>query len=123
MILGFEEQTYDLTEIEIVLAGLIAKGLITKVGKKMAVTNKFMQAKMLQHGHKIDAARMRAIIHYIRMNNIVPNLLSTSKGYFVSTSVEDTRKYIHSLRQRANSIKDLANAMENVLVIEKNNAV
>lgn len=107
MINGFDKQTEPLTEYELnVLVPVIAKGLSKKVGKDMAVTNKFIVSR-LRSGYKISEARVRKIINYIRTKDIVPCLIATSDGYYVSEDESELKDYEDSLIGRENAIREV----------------
>ena len=46
---------------------------------------------------KIRPERLRKIINFIRLNDFVPCLCSTSKGYFIAHTNEELHEYIKSL--------------------------
>lgn len=100
MIKGFETITKELTEDEMKLLPMFIKGLQTKRGKSNAITNKRMREKLEAHGIKVPDSRVRKIINYIRNNDLVPMLCSTSKGYFVAASRKEVEDYLEGLKQR-----------------------
>jgi hypothetical protein len=100
----FEDITYDLTEKEKKIVPIVVRGLASKVGSSMAVTNKEIQAGMKRLGHKVTDSRVRKLINYIRFHHLVPRLIATSKGYYVSNEKEEILKYISSLQARLNEI-------------------
>ena len=113
MILGFEEITADLTEQEITLALWIASRIKNNIGAQKAASNgKIAGAIKKEFNATISSARIRKMINYIRMHGLVPNLVASSKGYYVSRSAEENRKYVYSLRQRGHAIMALAQALE-----------
>ena len=115
-IVNFEEYTSELSPDEIAAAEIITARLKSNVGKKMARTNKRIADVMKEHyGIKLSGARMRKIINWIRIKGLVPNLIATSQGYYVSQDKEEIEKYIYSLRQRARAILAVGAAMEDNL--------
>ena len=81
MINTFEEYTFELTEYEReTLQPMIIKGLKVRIGKENSITNKKICKALKDLRHEITEPRLRKIIHSIRANNIIPLLLSTSKG-------------------------------------------
>ena len=105
MINGFDIETQELNEYESqVLMPIIIKGLITKVGKDKAVTSGYICSKITEAGLKINPAKLRKIIHEIRITGAVANLIATNKGYYISKDKEELEKYIESLHQRESSI-------------------
>lgn len=107
MIKGFETITADLSQDELDMIQPIIKGLNNKQGKDMAIT-----------GTKICKAinttgpRLRKMINYIRTNNLLPGLCSTSNGYFVAQNIYEMQDYIISLKQRIKAQVDVLNALE-----------
>lgn len=105
MIKGFDNETQPLTEYELkqVLPAIL-EGLKTKIGKANAVTNKFIISR-LRGTYKVDAARIRKIINYIRTNDLLPGLIATSEGYFLATTESELLEYEDSLKGREEAIK------------------
>lgn len=112
MITNFEHITYELDDYELKLLPNIVKRLKLKIGKQSAVTSSSAVKAFKQAGYKMDAARWRKIIHYIRVNNLVPFLISTSKGYYIATTEHEVRQYLTSLKERINSITTVYDALE-----------
>lgn len=112
MINGFEKETHELTDEEKVLLPIIVNGLKKKIGKETAVTNKQMIVGLSKIGHKVQPARIRKLIHHIRITGLIDCLVATSRGYYVSKNVEELDSYIESLLQRSKSIEDIANQLQ-----------
>ena len=113
MINGFEKLTAELTQKEINCIYFIVRGLNKKIGREKAVTNERICKGVQYHlGFKITPARMRKIIHYIRINKMVVNLIATSEGYYVATCKEEVIDYIESLTQRIKSIESIRGSFE-----------
>ena len=116
MLKGFEDITLDITPDEIILAKWIAKGLALRVGKDRAISNKEIREIMEEkHDEKISDVRMRRMIQYIRLHNLVPQLCASSKGYYranpLTTEWEDWKE---SMRQRIRQMQwTLAAAEQN----------
>lgn len=112
MVENFEEQTCELTDYEKeTLLPLMVKGLLTKRGEANAVTSTEIVKKLKAEGYKIDSARVRKLVNHIRTNNLIYNLMATSKGYYIAQSSEECRSFIRSLDQRINSIIAVRDAM------------
>ena len=113
MINTFEEYTFELTEYEReTLQPMIIKGLKVRIGKENSITNKTICKALKDLRHEITEPRLRKIIHSIRANNIIPLLLSTSKGYFVARDSKEVDDWIKSMEQRINSQKQVLNAIK-----------
>ena len=112
MITNFEDRTKELNEYELdTLLPIVVKGLNTKQGKDKAITNSAICKALKAMGYKISDVRLRKIIHYIRANNIIPLLLATSRGYYVSNDSIEISDYIKSLDERINSITTVRDSL------------
>jgi len=109
MIQGFSEQTEPLTEYEEqTLLPQLVRGLQTKIGKAMSVTNKAIIDGMNRNlGLKISDARVRKLINHIRTNDLVPCLIATSNGYYIAESEQELREYEESLLGRESAIRQV----------------
>jgi hypothetical protein len=83
------------------------KGISLRVGKDLSVSGTLICEKM-----KIKGARLRKIINYIRVNNLVYGLCSCGKGYYIARTLEELEGCIISLRQRVASQVRVLNALE-----------
>jgi len=115
MITGFEEYTAELNAYELGLVPNIVSRLKLKIGKHQAVKSSYIVKEFKKRGKKMSGARWRKIVNYIRVNNMVPFLISTSKGYYIATTEEEIRNYLESLKQRINAITAVYDAMEHQL--------
>ena len=106
MIYGFKEQTEPLTDYEKnILLPLIVAGLKTKIGKANAITNPKMIQALKSHGYdKISEPRIRKIINYIRIQGLIINLIASNKGYWIEEDINERRKYVQGVKQRAESM-------------------
>jgi len=108
MVNGFERETHELNEYELTIVPIIVKKIRNNNGEKMAVKNKEIIRYLHSHGFKkVGAARIRKLIHHIRVKKLVINLIATSKGYYRAKSQEELDKFIQSLQQRINSIEEV----------------
>lgn len=109
MIQGFSEQTEPLTEYEVeTLLPQLVRGLRTKVGKAMSVTNKAIIDGMKRNlGLSISDARVRKLINHIRNNDLVPCLIATSQGYYIAESEQELKDYEDSLLGREEAIRSV----------------
>ena len=115
-IVSFEEFTHELTDGEMGAVEVLSKCLLSNKGKDLSRTNKYISEKLkLQYGLNLSGARIRKVVNFIRTKGLIPNLIATSKGYFVSDDEDELRKYIYSLRQRARAILHVATVMEDHL--------
>ena len=105
MIEGFEEFTENIDDGDISAINLIAKGLRARVGKKKAINNAAMRDGLYNHsGIKINDAKLRRYIQYIRAHRLVSMLCASKKGYWVAESKEEWIIYREGFRQRMRSM-------------------
>ncbi len=110
MITGFENITIDLTEDEKKLVPLFVNGFASKKGKDHSVTNKEIVAKMKPRFPQITEVRVRKIINFIRTRNLIPGLVASSNGYYITDDRKEIEKYIQSLDSRLNEIARVKNS-------------
>ena len=109
MIQGFSEQTEPLTEYEeVTLLPQLVRGLRTKIGKSMSVTNKAIIEGMKKNlGLSISDARVRKLINHIRTKDLVPCLIATSSGYYIAETEQELKDYEDSLLGREEAIRSV----------------
>lgn len=113
MIDGFNRETQPLTDYEQgTLLPVIVQGLSTKLGKNRAITNKKICEAMTKAGYELDAARLRKIINYIRVNGLVTCLIATSKGYYITSDKEEMTQYLDSLVEREEAIAQVRRSLQ-----------
>lgn len=112
MLKGFEEQTAPLNEYEMSLLPVLIAGLKTKIGVDYAITNDDMIKALKKLDYKVNQSRIRKMINHIRINNLIPRLISTSKGYYITESKREFDDYKESLRGRINAIQAVHDAMK-----------
>lgn len=116
MVTDFEDQTHELTDYELnVLVPRMVAGFRSRVGSKKAITSTKAMKQMKESGLKIDPARFRKVVNYIRTNGLVFNLVATGKGYHVAENELECRRFMESLKQRIQSITMVYDAMESQL--------
>ena len=115
MITGFENITEHLTDYEVqMVVPALVEGLKKHVGSKYAIRNKTICQILQSKGFdKISEARIRKCINHIRVNGLVPHLIANSKGYYVATTVEEVETYCGSLKDRAEAIFAMRQALMN----------
>ncbi|NDV68570.1 hypothetical protein [Dysgonomonas sp. 25] len=112
MIKGFDKETQPLSAYEKdILLPILIKGLRARIGKEYAVTNKQI-VKSLSPGHKISDTRVRKIINYIRINDLVPALIATSAGYYIAQTEAELLDYERSLEGREDAIRTVRLSIE-----------
>jgi len=107
MITSFEEQTHPLTEYEQqVLLPIMVHGLKLKVGVKNCITNPQMCKALKIRGYEVNEPRIRKIVFHIRNNNLVPNLIASSKGYWIATDKKEIETWVSSLQSRIDAMNE-----------------
>tara|TARA_R100000951_G_scaffold116523_2_gene128779 strand:- start:1422 stop:1769 length:348 start_codon:yes stop_codon:yes gene_type:complete len=106
MIYGFKKETEPLNDYERdILLPAIVKGLQTKIGKHNAITNIKMIKALHVHGYKsLSEPRIRKIINFIRIQGLIINLIASNKGYWIEENINERRKYVKGVKQRAESM-------------------
>ena len=117
MIVTFETQTKPLNEYEREkLLPIMVKCLARHIGKKRAISNSQMCAKMAVCGYKIGETRVRKLINHIRNNGLVERLVASGKGYYVAESIKEMEAYIESVKNREEAIRAMRMSMEEQLL-------
>lgn len=112
MINGFPEETKPLTEYEQnILLPVLVSGLKHRVGKAKFTTSRVIINACKKRGMVIDGARVRKLINHIRTHDLVPCLIADSKGYWIEYNTTRLKKYIQSLKQREDAIREVRNAL------------
>lgn len=104
MIKGFERHTAVLTDKEAQLVPGFVRALKLRTCKENAVTSTEIIQAFKKRDVKLTGARVRKIINYIRNNHLLPGLIATSNGYYVTNDPDELRDYIESLEGRLSSI-------------------
>lgn len=114
MIEGFEHETVELSDYEKkVMDVMITAFKQYYVGESKAVTSKRIQEGMAsKFGIPIDGPRIRKIVSHIRCSGQIPNLMASSKGYYIENDPVKLKAYVNSLRARANSILLVAESIQ-----------
>lgn len=115
MLEGFEDITYPLTDEEKKLVPIFVKGFSGKYGKEQAVTSRTIIESLAKKNINVSGARVRKIVNHIRTGYLVPGLIATSSGYYISTDPEEVRNYIASLGHREAAIGSVRKKMEEYL--------
>lgn len=120
MIKTFEEHTVELSPDEQKFVGVIVQRFNTKKGKQHIVTADGIIDGLKTHFNiEFKESRVRKMIQYIRLNNLVVGLIATSKGYFVADSIEEIEDWIDSLKSRENAIRSIREMAERQIAIMK----
>ena len=114
MLKGFTKQTESLTDYELfkLVPAIVKCFQANHIGRENAITNDEMCKKLQYHNYNCNAVRMRKIINYIRRKGLVPCLIATSEGYYVTRSVNEMDDFIASLKGREDAIRAVRLEME-----------
>lgn len=105
MITNFEEITVELTAEEKKLVPIIVDRFRKKPGRENMVSNPaIIEGIDRTFGIRLTEPRIRKIVQYIRINNLLPGLVGVSRGYFFTEDPEEIESWIESMKQRENSI-------------------
>jgi hypothetical protein len=108
MIKNFEEFTIELTPTEHRLIPMMVDRFKMKRGIEHIVTAETMIAKIHEaFGVKLKDTRIRKIIQFIRVNNMVPGLIATSRGYYTAETIDEINDWIESLKAREAAIRHI----------------
>ena len=102
------------------LLPIMIAGLSTKIGATNAVSSSQIISRLkLKKGIDIAGPRIRKLIQHIRLNNLLPGLIASSKGYYMAIEKAELKEYAESLQQRINAIQELKSAvlrdLENII--------
>lgn len=113
MIKGFKKETKPLNDFEKRVLDFIVPKLMRQIGKKKVVKSVEIRRQLINEGYVVTSARLRKIIHHIRIENLVTNLISVNQGYYRATEQEEVDNYVKSLQQRINAIERVKNSFIN----------
>lgn len=123
MIVGFEQETKPLTQVELEVASNFLILIKSNIGREKRITAATIEMHYRNRGIKLSSSSVRAIIHHIRYNETITIgkkkyfLISDNSGYWLSNDKEEITKYAESLRQRAGSILTIKQAVDAFLGI------
>lgn len=123
MIITFEEHTFELTDFEHTFILPRVANILTSLPMNEVITNHQIVEELMKDQHfctsmhlydvnKIDASRIRKIIHVIRATDRIPLLIASGKGYMKSDDDYRVKLYIKSLEQRLERIAITKNAIK-----------
>ena len=98
----YEKVKAEIDDTDLPVVKLIAKSLNKRVGKENAITNKQMRKALKDNAEiTIHPIKMRKIIQYIRVFNLVPMLCASSKGYWRAETEQEFIDWSESAESRA----------------------
>ncbi len=126
MIINFEEQTEDLSDLELnhleevkEFIQILFENSFRRPVKQDKMTEYINECLVIKYGLftplKINSARLRKYFSYFRCNGILP-IIATKDGCYLSQDREEIEKQILSLEQRSRQIAKAAEGMKNFLI-------
>lgn len=112
MIVGFEKETAPLTKKEKDLIPFLTSLICKYNSREKCITNKNIREFC---AGQVEDTRVRKIINYIRINNIIKGLIATSNGYYVSDNINEIKQYSESLRNRVLAIDAVKNCIDSYI--------
>ena len=107
MLKSFEKQTHKVTDYEEkTILPLLVNGLKKKIGKENSITNSKICKSLTSKGFIITEARVRKLIFLIRKEGLVPRLIASSKGYWVTNDINEIQNWISSLKSRISAMQE-----------------
>jgi hypothetical protein len=105
MIMGFEEQTGNLTDKELGVIQHIVDQL-NKTSKEKPLKNRGINGNLSLAGRGwFNSARIRKMINYISINQLTRlPLVANNRGYYITNNQDEIDRYLLSLTQRIQSI-------------------
>jgi hypothetical protein len=107
---GSTIQTLALTNTELQAIQAIVKILKSTTSRQDRVTGKQISTILEQkYNIRYEGSRIRKMINHIRIHKLLPNVIATSDGYYLTTDAKKIHNYKQSLIERANAILAVAN--------------
>lgn len=66
-----------------------------------------------------SGAQVREAIHFLRVNGLAPTIISSQKGYKLTTERDEIMRYLISLRHRISEIRSVVTAIESDLPVDE----
>jgi hypothetical protein len=106
MLNGFEHNTEELSAEELKLLPVLLKGFKCHQGAGNAITSrKIIEALDKKYGMKVSDVQIRKFASYIRIKRLLPGLIASSSGYYVTNNPADLKRHIESMIGRENAIR------------------
>lgn len=113
MLNGFESHTAPLKDNDIeVLVPLFVKSFKKRIGKDNAASStEIIKAFREKYNVELTDTKVRQVVNHIRNNALLPGLVASSRGYYVTNSEHEVRRYLQSLDSRINEIIKVRDGM------------
>lgn len=87
------------TEDEI-LIDKVVEGLKTKINRENGIGIKTMCGKMKAAGYDVTQAKLRQVIHVIRVRGLVKCLVRGPEGFYITASMSDGQRFTREMRRQ-----------------------
>lgn len=113
MLKGFEDKTRALSKEEKErLLPLMLNGFRKRIGKSNAVTSsEIVAAFKKRYGIDLSDVIIRKIVNHIRNKELLPGLVASSGGYYVTMDPTEVKRHIDSLAGRESEIRRTKESM------------
>jgi hypothetical protein len=110
---GFEKKTRDLSQVEKErLLPLMLCGFRKRIGKSNAVSSsEIIDAFKEKYGIDLSDVIIRKIVNHIRNKELLPGLVASSAGYYVTMDPSEVKRHIDSLSGRESEIRRTKESM------------
>lgn len=113
MVTDFEKLTAPLDKEEKKIAMVIGRYIYKFSRKGKESSNNFLRLYLHQNKYpQIKGVRVRAMIHWLRVNHKFKWILANGQGYYYSRNKQDLERYKTSLANRINSITKVRNSFK-----------
>jgi hypothetical protein len=113
MITDFEKITQPLDKEEKRIAKFIGQYIYKHGRKGKETSNTNLRVVAQANGFPwLKSIRVRAMIHWLRVQKAYKWILANGKGYYYSRDSEDVMRYLASLDNRINAIRRVRNSIE-----------
>jgi hypothetical protein len=100
-------------EEKLVVIPMIIKRLRHAKRKKQSMTNDHLRNSLLKNNMvKVHYRSFQKLIHYIRVNGLIKNLIAGSHGYYISNSAVEVINYLRVIKSRIKELHDVRKAIE-----------
>jgi hypothetical protein len=77
------------------------------------MTNEHLRNSLLANNYvKVNYRTLQKLIHYIRVNGLLKNLIAGSNGYYIGSTAAEIETYIKVLKGRVKELNAVRRAIE-----------
>lgn len=96
----FEDITFEITDKEVEEANFLAERWNVDPHKHEHKNASSLVGSFKEGGFPMNEVRLRKIINFIRLNNLIIGLCSDSKGYYIARNANELKDTLISLKDR-----------------------